>query len=219
MMFVNNVPISEYGAMMQDNYTVSGAEVSSSYAENGRSIILLDQKIGLKSISVQLSFFGKDNDEAYSRYSAFCNSLLGGLELVMPDAKMYRCVLTAIGTETWVTEGIMDVPFTFVGYKHDALRVVVGNKVGCESTVPKTDCSLTVTVGKSGSNYKLGTVNFPTVTAGEVLKVDGITKRILVNGAPAAQRAEWLQFPYLVPGINNIECQDAVTVEYYPTYF
>ena len=193
-MFVNNVPISEYNAMLQQDYSVSGTEINSSYADNGRSLVLLGQKIGLKTLTVKLTFFGKTSDETYMRYSMFCASLLGVLELIMPDEKRYRCILTSVGA-------------------------VMGSRLFCESTLPKTDCILTATVGSSGENYRLGTVTFPSVTAGEVLKVDGITKRILVNGVPAAQRAEWLQFPYLVPGINNIDCKDSVTTEYYPAYF
>ena len=218
-LIVNNIPISEYNAMLQQDYSVSGAEISSSYADNGRSLVLLGQKIGLKTLTVKLTFFGKTSDEAYTRYSMFCASLLGVLELIMPDEKRYRCILTSVGAETYVTEGVMDATFSFIGYKHGALQTVIGSRLFCESTLPKTDCILTATVGSSGENYRLGTVTFPSVTAGEVLKVDGVTKRILVNGVPAAQRAEWLQFPYLVPGINNIDCKDSVTTEYYPAYF
>lgn len=48
----------------------------------------------------------------------FCASLLGVLELIMPDEKRYRCILTSVGAETQVTEGVMDATFSFVGYKH-----------------------------------------------------------------------------------------------------
>lgn len=63
-LIVNNIPISEYNAMLQQDYSVSGAEISSSYADNGRSLVLLGQKIGLKTLTVKLTFFGKTSDES-----------------------------------------------------------------------------------------------------------------------------------------------------------
>ena len=65
----------------------------------------------------------------------------------------------------------------------------------------------------------MGTVKFLNVKAGERLVVDGMDKRILVNDAPAANRAEWIRFPSLVPGENHITCPDEVTVEFYPVFF
>ena len=51
------------------------------------------------------------------------------------------------------------------------------------------------------------------------LTVDGLKMRILVNGAPAAARATFTEFPVLKPGSNSITCDDRVTVQYYPLYF
>ena len=87
------------------------------------------------------------------------------------------------------------------------------------STLPHTDCKITVTVSQDYATYKVGTVTFSDVHAGDVLVVDGLDKRILINDAPAAQKAEWIRFPSLVPGENIIACNDTVTVEYYPVYF
>ena len=75
-----------------------------------------------------------------------------------------------------------------------------GNTIICESTLPYTDCVLTARVGQDGTNYQMGPVMFDIVYAGQVLTVDGITKRILVGGIPDASGAEWIQFPTLEPG-------------------
>lgn len=218
-MYVNNIHISEYGAELEYGYKVSGASIETKYSSYGQFPRLHDQRAGAKKIEATLTFSAESSEEAYGKYSELCKILTGNLEIVMPDRAMYSAFLTDIGEEEYITEGCMDVSFSFVGVKHGPLQTVTGNRLICMSTLPKTDCKLTVTVGASGSNYKLGTMNFPVVTAGEVFCVDGITKRILVDGVPAAQRAEWTQFPYLVPGENTIECADPVTVEYYPGYF
>ena len=89
----------------------------------------------------------------------------------------------------------------------------------CDSTVPFTDVILSATVGKSSEAYQLGTVTFNNVAAGDTLTVDGINKRILVNGAPGAQKATWIKFPSLTPGQNIINCVDSITAEFQPIYF
>lgn len=218
-MYVNGLPLNHYDAELQSGYSVQGASLETAYSALGQFPILLKQKVSLKKISVVISFFGNDPMDVYKKYSIFCSALLGKIELFLPDEFMYTSVLTDIADEQYVTEGVMEARFTFVGTKHGQLQTVTGNQVFCDSTLPKTDCILTATVGASGSNYKLGSVTFLSVTAGEVLCVDGITKRIIVNGVPAAQRAEWLEFPYLKPGLNTIDCKDPVTVEFYPAYF
>lgn len=218
-MFVNGRPISWYGGELQYDYSVTGAELDTSYTSTGQFPLLLQQKAGLKTISLPITFHGKDSKEAYMRYSLFCQDASGTPELTLPDGFLYTAIMTGISAEKYITEGSMDVTFTFAGIRHGPYQKVTGNRLICMSTLPKTDCILTVTVKKTQTNYKVGSVTFPNVTAGEKLCVDGITKRILVGGVPAAQRAEWLEFPYLVPGINNITCPDTVTVEYYPAYF
>lgn len=218
-MFVNNKPLSHFDGELQYGYTVSGVNLDTAYSATGQFPILFEQRTGLKSIAVTITFHGKNTAEAYQKYSLFCREIAGKSEIVLPDDALYSVLLTEISDEVYITDGIMDATFSFIGTKHGSKQTVTGNQVFCASTLPKTDCILSVTVGKTGKNYKLGSVTFPAVTAGEKLCVDGITKRILVDGVPAAQRAEWLEFPYLKPGINNITCQDTVTVVFYPAYF
>lgn len=78
---------------------------------------------------------------------------------------------------------------------------------------------LTITVGKDIPNpYPLGSALFQNVNAGDVLVFDGIDGKITRNGVNAAASVVWVNFPQLVPGPNVIDCDDAVTVEYFPTY-
>ena len=218
MFLINGVPSENYGAILEYGYKVTGAEVETS-CSSSVSIVCFGQKIGRKKISASLLIVGSSQQIAYEKYTILCKKFAGIVELVLPDGAMYTSVLTGIGDEETLAPGKIRCSFKFEAIRHGPLQSVTGNRLICMSTLPKTDCKLTATVGASGSNYKLGSVIFPVVTAGEVLCVDGITKRILVNGVPAAQRAEWTQFPYLAPGENTIECVDPVTVEYYPGYF
>lgn len=176
-------------------------------------------ELGLKKITFTVDFSGPDEHMIAHRKSLFDSAILGKSEIVLPDGFMYSAVCNVLGAELYHGREIIEAAYELSGIRHGPKQVVTGKKVYCESTLPKTDCILTVTVGKTQTNYKVGPVTFPSVTKGEKICVDGITKRILVGGVPAAQRAEWLEFPYLVPGMNNITCPDTPTVEFYPAYF
>lgn len=145
--------------------------------------------------------------------------ILGKSEVELDDGFLYSVVLTDIGQASYPSPQLLEVEYTFTGVRHGEYVVTDGNVVNCDSTLPYTDCILTVTAIADRTNYKVGTVTFLEVTAGEVLVVDGINGRILVDGAPAAERAEWTEFPKLVPGVNEIVCDDALTVEFYPVFF
>lgn len=222
MLYVNGKAASEFDASLKDGYTVTGveiAETSYSHMRNRSTLIYHDTVLGLKSISFSVDFHGKDEHEIILKKSIFDAEIFGNCELILPDGFQYSCVCSSLGQEDRHGPNLLEVSYQLIGIRHGQLQTVTGNHVFCDSTLPKTDCILTATVGVSGSNYKLGSVTFLSVTAGEVLSVDGITKRILVNGVPAAQRAEWLEFPYLKPGLNTITCRDSVKVEFYPAYF
>ena len=221
-MYLDGRPLSDYGASLEEGYSVTGAEVSCDYAagRNGGSLVLLNQRLGLKTIRLPLVFNGSNPGSVRDAYSLFCQHCIGGKkELVLPDERQYTAVMTGIGQEEWITENDMAVEVNFTGYCHGAKLIVAGDTVCCMSTLPETDCMIWAAASKKASRYQVGSVIFHDVSEGDILVVDGIHKRILVNDAPAAQKAEWIRFPVLRPGINKIACMDPVTVEYYPVYF
>ena len=221
MLYVNGRPETEFGGKLK-NYQVSSVEISEvsySHMRNRSTLQYHNTVLGLKKITFFIDFSGKDENVIALRKSLFDGEIYGKSEIILPDGFLYSAVCNSLGQEHFHSREIMEVSYDLIGIRHGPKQTAVGNTVFCGGTLPKTDCILTVMAGASGKNYKLGTVTFPTVTAGEILCVDGITKRILVNGVPAAQRAEWLEFPYLKPGLNTIDCKDPVTVEFYPAYF
>ena len=222
MFYINGKSIKDFGGRLKNEYSVTGMDISENSYTKGRnrsSVIYHGSVLGLKTITLPVDFKGKSREEAAARKSRFDAEIYGKSELVLPDGARYTAICTSLGEEAYHGRELLEVTYTCVGLRHGPLQTVVGNTVYCASTLPRTDCRITVTVGGSGSNYQIGSVVFPTVKAREVLCVDGITGRILVNGAPGAQRAEWLEFPYLVPGENEITCVDTVMVEFYPAYF
>lgn len=220
-MWVNGNPSEKYGARMRMEYTESGYKLENSAfkGRNRSSFVLLNSALGFKTITAPMVFEGCDANDVEQKKSFFEMELYGKNEIIMDDGNMYSAYLSQIGNSTRPNPQMIEVEYTLIGVKHGPLVTVQANTIYCDSTLPHTDCILTTTVGQTGSNYQMGTVTFPQVTQGEVLTVDGINKRILVDGAPAADRAEWITFPSLSPGKNIITCDDPLIVEFYPVYF
>lgn len=220
-MWINNKDLSEYSGKLLAEYEIGGCELELATFKGRKrsSFQVLNSTVGLKTLKLPIVFKGKDRADVSHKKSMFEQVALGKAELVMDDGLMYSVVLSSIGTNTYIGEELIETEYSFTGFRHGEYVKAEGNNVYCDSTLPYTDCILTVTVTKDDSNYKIGSVTFKNVVAGEVLTVDGINGRILVNGIPAAERADWIEFPKLTPGINHIPCIDTLTVEFYPAYF
>ncbi len=220
-MWINDAPLSDYGGELRMEYKASGYTLETSVFKGRKrsSFVLLNNIVGFQTLTLSVVFEGKDRDDVTLKKSMFDMLAFGKNELIMDDGFLYTVYLSNIGDATYPAPELIEVDYTFVGVRHGPKVVAVGNTINCESTLPNTDCILSVTVGKTEVNYRVGTVMFPQVTQGEQLTVDGINKRILVNNVPAADRADWITFPSLVPGINLLQCDDILTVEFFPVFF
>ena len=220
-MWINQKPLWDFGGRLQRSYQVTGYDLTNE-AFKGRkrsSFVLLNSSIGFCQLSLPIVFEGCSRHDVTAKKSLFDMEAYGKNDLTMEDGFQYFVYLDSIGEASYPADELIECDYTFIGVRHGDLETVNGNTVMCSSTLPNTDCIIDVTVSANRQNYDVGTVQFPSVTAGEKITVDGINKRILVNGAPAAEQAEWINFPSLIPGKNVINCLDPVTVTYYPVYF
>lgn len=220
-MYVNGTSLAAFGGNLTMEYKYTPPTLTNDYFKGRKrsTFILLNSNFELGTLTCPVVFEGVDRFDVTQKKSAFEQIAFGQCDIDMEDGFSYFAFLDSIGEATYPSESLIEVEYVFQCIRHGQYKTVDGNTVFCESTLPNTDCILSVTVGESGSNYVVGTVTFPNVTEGQQIVVDGINKRILVNGAPAADQAEWIKFPYLVPGENNLTCDDTMTVEYYPVYF
>lgn len=220
-MWINGIDIADYGGQLRMEYKTSGYQLDTAAfkGRNRSSFVLLTSTTGFMAITLPVVFEGTDRDDVTRKKSLFDMLIFGKNELLMDDGFQYSAYLSAIGDSSYPAPELIEVEYTLIGVRHGDKVTVTGNAVVCDSTLPDTDCILSCTVGTSGTGYKVGSVTFKSVTAGQHLMVDGINKRILVDGVPAAENAEWIRFPSLKPGLNNLECDDALTVEFYPVYF
>lgn len=222
--YINGQPLANYQALL-NSFTVGPVETTSSYWQgvNRTNFALLKQQFGLRPITLSVAVMGDTYRDAAVMLSRLTSALWGVVELHLPDGFYYTCVLSdAGGNPELVGPGygqtLLIKEYSLTGYRHDPMVTTTGPSVWCPSTTPQTDCILSVTVGAATSTYTLGGATFPNAKKGEQLVFDGINKRILRNGAPGATGVEWVNFPYLTPGINTITAADTVTVQFYPCY-
>lgn len=220
-MYVNNIDIAAYGAELKREYTYTPPTISNEYFKGRRrsTFTLLTSNFEVGTLVCPMVFVGKHKRDVCEKKSAFESLAFGQCDIDMQDGFSYFAFLDDIGTPSYPCDEIIETDYTFKCIRHGEYETVTGNSVFCKSTLPNTDCVLSVTVGASGQNYVVGTVTFPTVTQGQQITVDGINKRILINNVPSADEATWIKFPSLTPGENNLTCKDTMTIGYYPVYF
>ena len=220
MMFINGVSVEALGAHLKEGYSVSGAPLTNAYhkGKNRTSFVLLSSEIGLKTITLPIAIIGDNQAELTRRKLTMDAGLYGKNEIWLPDGYFYTTILESMGEPVFFGETVLECTYVLSGVQHDAKIQTTGPVVFCQSTIPRTDCVLTTTVKQAAASYTFDGAMFANVKAGDVLCLDGQNGRVLINGGPGAQRCDFVEFPYLVPGQNVISAPDTVIVEYYPTY-
>lgn len=221
-MYINGVPISRYGAKLLADYTVGSTPLTTDYYKprSGSGYVFLGVQQGLRPIALNFDLYGKDfNDCSLKKSAMDALASSGKVELYLPDGFLYTSILQSAGDQINVMPGVISFSYSFLGIRHEKeQKVITSGFILARGTMPKMDCCLTAVVSADTEVYQLGEAMFYSVLARDILTFDGIDKRILINGAPGAQKCEWIHFPYLVPGENIIICQDPVTVRYAPAY-
>lgn len=223
--FINDVDISEYGAKaLRNSIKIGGTKIDNDYFQgrNRTHYTLMATTYGLKTVGFTLVFIAKRLRRALEQKSKCEASMFNGCEIHLPDGFYYRCMVESID-EASISgvdglEVLVECQYEFSGIQHDKLEVVEdGAEFYAKGTMPRMDCILEVTVGTSADSYSLGGATFGAVSVGDVLQFDGINKRFLKNGAPTTA-TDWVSFPYITSGLNQITALDTVKVTYYPCY-
>lgn len=222
-MHINGVNIADYGVLVE-RMKVGAIEtdVETYQGVNRTNFNVLDTIQYMRSISISLFYSAPTRRELALIKSKLDNMMIGKLELWLPDGFYYSSYLVSAGEENILgverNKVIALCAYQFKGVRHDKLETVVGNTLICKSTVPHTDCRLTCTASQAYASLQIDTVTITDVAKDDVLVVDGITGRILQNGALCAGNMSFIHFPSLVPDENTLVCPEDLTVEYYPTY-
>lgn len=227
-LLINGIPLTTYGGAALLDYSIGETSIKNESFQgvNRSNWHLLKSIFGTRPLELTIVFTGKTRREASLQRSKLNGMFFGRCEIfISDDGFFYDVMCESCGAETLIGESEQEAKiqskYRFRGIRRDRLSaetVPAGTAVYCYSTMPFTDCRLSVTVGAASEAYALGGAVFENVAAGDVLVFDGIDGKITKNGQNAAATVSWTEFPQLIPGINTITAADAVTVEYYPTY-
>lgn len=219
-MEINGINESTLHAKLLRDYRISASPVKSEYwqGRNRSQFALLSQTFGLKEISMTVVFDGKDAEQVALHKSRFDAALWGKFEIYMPNGFTYSAILDDAGELEYIGDERGRAKYQLVGIQHKPLVMVTSSPFTCSSTVPFTDCIITATA--TAALGSIGDIDFSGLTIGDIITIDGINKRLLVDGVDAATKFVWIDFPSLMPGTNTITTSgvSGLSVQFYPTY-
>ena len=219
-MEINGINENTLHAKLLRDYRISASPIKSEYwqGRNRSQFALLSQSFGLKEISMTVVFDGRDAEEVALHKSQFDAALWGKFEIYMPNGFTYSAILDDAGELEYMGDERGRAKYQLIGIQHKPLVTVTSSPFTCGSTVPLTDCIIMATA--TAVLGSIGDIDFSGLTIGDIITIDGINKRLLVNGVDAATKFVWIDFPSLLPGTNTFTTSgvSGVTVQFYPTY-
>ena len=190
-----------WGAKLTADYTVGMPELDTQtlLGRNSTTFAMTSQILGMREITLPFVIAGRDHADIMLRKSYMDRLMLGKCELFLPDGFYYSAVLDAFDDPAFQGPQLAECEYTLTGMRHGPLIEVTANTVYCESSMPYTDCRLTAKVSQVSETYAAGRGRVPQCTGGRcaLRLLTDIDKRVLINGAPGAQRCEFLSFPRL----------------------
>ena len=228
-LLINGTPIGTFSGASLLDYTIGETTIDNAVFKgiNRTNWVLLKTMFGTRTITLTVIFKGETLHAAKVNRSKFNAAILGKSEIFIPDdGFFYTTSCDSTGDEILVgignRESQIKSTYTLTGIRHAEKRTVTVQKnqsLLCESTVPFTDCRLTLTSTQDAASYNFGGAVWANISVGDVLVFDGIDCKITKNGTNYAANVTWMNFPTLTAGLNTIQTDlDDVTVEYYPTY-
>ena len=215
---VNNIPISKYSGLLLDYVYTPGAVISTLSSGAKKSIFqLFNQKSEKASLTISIAVKGRNRTETLRNKDSIYG-LFSGLCEIRMDGYLFRFALASI-TEERKGLGIYVLTITGSASKHLPMITTTASRVYCQSQIPYTDCILKVTASHNALIYDLGPVRFNIVAQGDILTVDGINNQIKRGNVNYAKNCTFTKMPQLVPGYNDIVCEDTPQVSYYPTFY
>lgn len=218
---INGNLFSNYGVGLLASWAVSGGAPEFSYhkAKGSVSFDVYSADPTLRTITLPVTFRGKDDDTVAAQKAAFEAPMYAGkVSLFLPDGYVYDAMLSGIGDDVTIMDGYHSTSYTFTGSRFGQWQTIHGNGTAEFIALGTRSADCTITATATGKTCSVAGIHFSGVKKGDVLTVDGITKRILVNGWPDIAKCDVVSWPKLSPGRNLIEASGDFSVRYRPTY-
>lgn len=238
-MTINGVNIKRFNARLL-SYSVGGTTLSHSTSAAGtvlRMNRVYHTVLAPRSLSITLTFFPVSSDSnsrdttiperlacSTQNMVRFESELIGQIvEIGLPDGYFYTASLTAIQAPTFDATGEQDVMYTFSAIRHGLQRkesVTAGNKLICRSNT-KTPCRISFTLGSAQNSVTVCGVTINIVAANTEIVIDSENGLITAGGINKFSDTAFVDFPYLSPGENTINCSVSgvpLTIVYTPIF-
>lgn len=230
--YVDDHGASEFGAWLQTSYSVSGSSLTQNYLTSytGGHITFCSTQYGLRTISLPLTIWGSNPEDAAQKRTALTAAFLGGTsELTLPDGGTYTVILIDSGKPIIQDDDgcVLDCTYTLTGYRHGALETLTlsasDTSFWADGTAPAMECRITETVTAAGSY----TVHYPNgggctisdLQSGDTVCVDGLNKQVLCNDGNYFHKVTAISgWPTVRPGENSLAHDGQSYVEYYPVF-
>ena len=221
-LYIDDVPCSDYGALIE-SYGVGSTQITNDMYQgvNRTAFVELFQQLGQKLISINL-FYAAPTRRRLAELQSRLDGLLtrGKVELRLPDGFFYSAVCNTLGDLRMLgaedNQLIALCSYTFTGTQHDALVTSAGNSLYVNGSMPRMDCRLSCTASADHETLTLGTVTFSDIQEDDVVVADGMTGELSVNGEQVLP--SFTRLPFVVPGQNDFDCPETLTVQYYPCW-
>ncbi len=237
-MTINGVDIKKYHARLL-SYSVGGTILTHSTSASG-SILQLNRVystiIAPRNLSITLTFFpassvpGCRNTNIPERLSRSTRNIVRFeselfdriVEIGLPDGYYYTGYITAIQPATFDATGEQDVTYNFAAIRHgmqSRSTVSSGGVVICRSNT-RTPCKIVFTLPTAKSSITVCGIVINNVAANTEVVIDSENGLITAGGINKFNDTEFVDFPYLTPGENVLNCSEDVplTIIYTPIY-
>lgn len=213
----NGKPLNTtWNALSHLDYVIGETPISTEVFQplNQNSFFLLKNNIGLRTIEINITFYADTLYQAKLARSGFNLEVFDGCEIYIPDDGFYyTAVLLKCGAEELVGIGdnnaAIKSTYVFQGFRHSQ-KITLGPysetdqiRIPCGSTIPKTCVKITATTHNS-SSIIMDTAKLNNLPSGNnVCIVDGIEKKVTVNGQNWMSKTDIKRWPTFRNGINS----------------
>ncbi len=214
-------PLGEFGAAMQYPIFQKERDVEPFQGRQRSTLFVLNNQTTAMRMRCKIDFSGSYEDRTMGQ-SAF-ESLFQGMDPVkidVLDGFWYNAVLLSAAPSDTSHDAMTTVEYEFRVTRHKepvTIRMYRVNNIHCSSNVERTDCVITIAAGYFGGEYDAGlqpdlglngycwSIQGSDNPNEEAIILDGVNKRFLIGSTNVAQKIGWTDFPYLIPGENQIE--------------
>ncbi|MBS6509712.1 MAG: phage tail family protein [Paraclostridium bifermentans] len=232
-MLINNIDISKYNARVLDvniqNSSISN--LSDSDMKNKLIPILLNSQVYLNNITVTLLINSLDKKQYYLDKSNLISIMLEPFDIYFKDRNLkFKCVLVNQADQASLRQIRGRFQLTFIGYNLENEITETFNKTTYKTIdvhgTSKIPIVMEITPSIDMTDLKInGVSDDPLVVknlkANKKIIIDGIGGTVLQDGINKFEDTDMWEFPFLVPGKNNISASKDtcnITIKYNPRF-